>query len=67
MYWSPYIILIVVGELADHSVNIFTRPWVKTQNFLEVRFRLIESVKKKFDEEKITIPFPQSDVHIHQK
>ena len=59
--------IIVVGELADHSVNIFVRPWVKTPDLLAVRFKLIESVKKKFDEEKITIPFPQSDVHIHQR
>lgn len=59
--------IIVVGELADHSVNIFVRPWVKTPDLLAVRFKLIESVKKKFDEEKITIPFPQRDVHIHQK
>lgn len=59
--------IIVVGELADNSVNIFARPWVKTPNFFEVRFRLIESVKKKFDEEHITIPFPQRDVHIHQR
>lgn len=58
--------IIVVGELADNSVNIFTRPWVNTQDFFDVRFRLIESVKKKFDEEKITIPFPQRDVHLHQ-
>lgn len=59
--------VIVVGELADNSVNIFTRPWVKTQNFFDVRFRLIESVKKKFDEEKITIPFPQRDVHLYNQ
>ena len=59
--------VIVVGELADNSVNIFARSWVNTPDYFEVRFRLIESVKKKFDEEKITIPFPQRDVHIHQK
>ncbi len=59
--------IIVVGELADNSVNIFVRPWVKTPDLLAVRFKLIESVKKKFDEEKITIPFPQRDVHLHQK
>jgi len=59
--------MIVVGELADNSVNIFVRPWVKTPDLLAVRFKLIESVKKKFDEEKITIPFPQRDVHLHQK
>jgi small conductance mechanosensitive channel len=59
--------LIVVGELTDNSVNIFVRPWVKTTNFLEVKFRLTELVKKKFDEENISIPFPQSDVYVHQR
>lgn len=58
--------IVVVGELADSSVNIFVRPWVKTTDVLEVRFRLTETVKKKFDEEKISIPFPQRDVHINQ-
>jgi small conductance mechanosensitive channel len=59
--------LIVVGELTDNSVNIFVRPWVKTSKVLEVKFRLTELVKKKFDEENISIPFPQSDVYIHQR
>jgi small conductance mechanosensitive channel len=59
--------LIVVGELTDHSVNIFVRPWVKTTKVLEVKFRLTELIKKKFDEENISIPFPQSDVYIHQR
>lgn len=58
---------IAVGELANSSVNIFVRPWVLNQKFLETRFRLIEQVKKKFDEENISIPFPQRDVHIHQR
>lgn len=59
--------IIVVGELADNSVNIFARPWVKTPDLFTVRFKLIESIKKKFDEERITIPYPQRDVHLHQK
>ncbi|MDP2366135.1 MAG: mechanosensitive ion channel, partial [Ignavibacteria bacterium] len=59
--------VIVVGELGDSSVNLFVRPWVSTQNFFDVKFNLIESVKKKFDEENITIPFPQRDVYLHQR
>ena len=59
--------IIAVGELADSSVNIFLRPWVPNDKVFEVRFRLIEQVKKKFDEEKISIPFPQRDVHLHQQ
>jgi len=59
--------LIVVGELTDNSVNLFVRPWVNTNKVLDVRFRLTELIKKKFDEENISIPFPQSDVYIHQR
>ena len=59
--------LIAVGELSDNSVNIFVRPWVNTNKVLDVRFRLTELVKKKFDEENISIPFPQSDVYVHQR
>lgn len=59
--------LIVVGELTDQSVNIFVRPWVMTSKVLEVKFRLTELIKKKFDEENISIPFPQSDVYLHQR
>lgn len=58
--------IVAVGELTESSVNLFVRPWVNTSNFLEVRFRLIESVKKIFDEENISIPFPQREIHIHQ-
>jgi small conductance mechanosensitive channel len=59
--------VVAVGELADSSVNLFVRPWVNTPDVFEVRFRLIESIKKKFDEEHITIPFPQRNVFIHNK
>lgn len=59
--------LIVVGELSDNSVNVFVRPWVNTNKVLDVRFRLTELIKKKFDEENISIPYPQSDVYIHQR
>ncbi|MBK7499088.1 MAG: mechanosensitive ion channel [Ignavibacteriales bacterium] len=59
--------LIAVGELSDNSVNIFVRPWVMTSKVLEVKFRLTELIKKKFDEENISIPFPQSDVYVHQR
>ncbi len=57
--------VIVVGELGDSSVNLFVRPWVKTPNLFSVKVKLIEDIKKRFDEEKITIPFPQRDVYIH--
>jgi len=61
------IALIAVGELSNNSVDLFVRPWVNTLDFFEVKLDLLESIKKRFDEEKITIPFPQRDIHLHQK
>nr|WP_324258161.1 mechanosensitive ion channel domain-containing protein [Cellvibrio fontiphilus] len=58
--------LIAVGELAAHSVNFFVRPWVKTEDFWDVRFALTEKIKLAFDEHGITIPFPQMDLHMHK-
>lgn len=55
--------LIVVGELGDNSVNLYVRPWVKSDDYWPVRFDLLERVKLAFDEAGISIPFPQRDVH----
>lgn len=54
---------IVVGELGASSVNFYVRPWVKTEDYWEVRFALNEKIKIAFDQNGITIPFPQMDVH----
>ncbi len=58
--------LIAVGELSDSSVKLYVRPWVPNKKAVEVRFRLIEQIKKRFDEENISIPYPQRDIYIHQ-
>lgn len=50
-------------ELADSSVNFAVRPWVRTGDYWPVYFDLMEAMKKRFDTEGITIPFPQRDVH----
>ena len=57
---------IVVSELADSSVNFNVRPWVNTADYWDVYFETTEQIKKKFDEQNISIPFPQRDVHMHQ-
>ncbi|NCC24360.1 MAG: mechanosensitive ion channel [Deltaproteobacteria bacterium] len=54
---------IVLGELADSSVNLFVRPWVKTSELWAVRWDLLEAIKTEFDRQGITIPYPQQDVH----
>ena len=58
--------LIAVAALADSSVNIIARPWVNSSDYWGLLFDLTEKVKKRFDAEGISIPFPQRDVHIYQ-
>ncbi|MCB1668061.1 MAG: mechanosensitive ion channel [Porticoccaceae bacterium] len=57
---------IAVVELADSSVNFVVRPWVNSGDYWGVYFGLTEAVKKRFDQEGISIPYPQRDVHLHQ-
>ena len=57
---------IAVSELADSSVNFIVRPWVNSADFWGVKFDFTENVKLRFDEEGISIPFPQMDVHLHK-
>ena len=57
---------IAVSELADSSVNIVVRPWVRTADYWDVHFDLTEAIKKRFDREGISFPYPQQDVHLHQ-
>lgn len=56
--------VIAVSELADSSVNIVLRPWVNTSDYWAVYFDMHENVKKEFDKQGISIPFPQNDVHL---
>ncbi len=56
---------VVVGELANSSVNLNVRPWVNGADYWPVRAHILETVKNRFDESGISIPFPQSDVHLH--
>ena len=53
-----------VHELADSSVNLIVRPWVKTEDYWDTYWYLTKAVKQRFDKENIAIPFPQRDVHL---
>lgn len=58
--------LIVVGELADSSVNFTVRVWAKAEDYWDVNFSTIENMKKAFDTAGLSIPYPQQDVHVHK-
>lgn len=60
-------ITIAVSELADSSVNFVVRVWVNTPDYWDVKFSLTEKIKTTFDEEGISIPFPQRDVHVYKE
>lgn len=57
---------IALGELGDNSVNINVRPWVNSGDYWPVRADLLENIKLAFDENGISIPYPQRDVHLYE-
>jgi len=59
--------VVKLHELADSSVNFVVRPWVKTSDYWDTYWDITKAVKLRFDEEGISIPFPQRDVHVIEK
>lgn len=59
--------VIAVCELAESSVNIVCRPWVKPHHYREVLFDVLEEGKYALERAGMTIPFPQRDIHIYQE
>ncbi|MDG1136457.1 MAG: mechanosensitive ion channel, partial [Bacteroidales bacterium] len=57
---------IVLGELADSSVNLTVRVWVNPADYWGVYFSMNEKFYKNADKHNINIPFPQMDVHVNQ-
>ncbi len=56
-----------VSELADSSVNLVVRPWVKSENYWPVYFDLLEQIKVTLDENNIEIPYPQLSLHVNKE
>ena len=59
--------VVKLHELADSSVNFVCRPWVSPDDYWDVYWDITRAVKKRFDEEGVSIPFPQQDIHIYQE
>ncbi|HSN84438.1 MAG TPA: mechanosensitive ion channel domain-containing protein [Polyangiales bacterium] len=59
--------VVKLHELGESSVNFIVRPWSKTEDYWDVYWDVTREVKRRFDEEGISIPFPQRDVHIYNQ
>lgn len=56
--------IIKLHKLNDSSIDFVVRPWVRTDDYWEVYWDITRTIKLRFDQEGISIPFPQRDVHI---
>ncbi|MFP4456895.1 MAG: mechanosensitive ion channel family protein [Halanaerobiales bacterium] len=57
---------VVVSGQGDSAVFFTTRTWVLSSDYINLKFDLLEKTKKRFDEEGISIPYPQMDIHLHK-
>jgi small conductance mechanosensitive channel len=55
-----------VAALGESSIDLNVRPWVNKGDYWTVRPELLETIKNRFDENGISIPFPQQDVYMHE-
>ncbi|WP_418139605.1 small-conductance mechanosensitive channel MscS [Oceanimonas smirnovii] len=58
---------IAVSELGASSVDFIVRPWVKAEDYWNLKFDLLEKIKNELDANNIGIPFPQMDVHLFKQ
>lgn len=59
--------VVAVDNLGDSGITILIRPWVKTENYWEVKWRVLEQVHDRLNEEEIEIPFPQMTIHMENE
>lgn len=59
--------VVKLHELADSSVNFVCRPWVKPSDYWDVYWNITREVKRRFDAEGVSIPFPQTDMHVYHE
>jgi len=56
--------MVVVGELADNSVNLVIRLWCNSGDYWPLKFDMTKALKQRMDTEGISIPYPQRTLHV---
>jgi small conductance mechanosensitive channel len=56
--------MVKLHELNESSVDFIVRPWARTSDYWDVYWDVTRQVKKRFDEEGISIPVPQRELRI---
>ena len=59
-------VVVFVDNLGASSVDLGIRIWVKTADYWDTKWRLMENIKYALDENHISIPYQQIDVQIKQ-
>lgn len=59
--------VVAVANLGDSSVDFVVRPWVNAADYWGFKFDFTKAIKERLDEEGISIPFPQRDIHVFQE
>lgn len=60
-------VFIALSELGNNSINFVVRAWVQASDYWAVYFDMNKKIYEAFKKEGLNIPFPQMDVHIHNK
>jgi small conductance mechanosensitive channel len=58
---------IKISDYKDSGIEIIARPWVRPENYWQLKFELLDSIGKSFRKEGIVIPYNQIDIHIKEK
>lgn len=56
--------VVYMTEHGDNAIKFQLRTWCENANYWDVKFQLLENVKRTFDAANIEIPYPQLDVHM---
>jgi len=58
--------VVAVAELGDSSVNIVVRPWCKKEDYWNLRFDMMRTMKEQLETAGCSIPYPQRDIHVFE-